>query len=549
MADPVPADRPSIELSLSVPHKDRERRITLLPDPVTSFVGREREVEAVADLLRSDHVRLVMLIGPGGVGKTRLALRLAGDLAADFDEVAFVGLSSLLDPVLVVPTVAQAFGVREVAGRPLSETLAHALRERHLLLVLDNFEQVVTAASDLTALLARCPRLTILVTSRASLRVRAEYEHPVAPLPLSQAGVEAGMPSPAVALFVERARSVRPEFDLTDANARTVAEICRRLDGLPLAIELAAARVKVLSPQALLARLTDRLRLLTGGARDLPDRQQTMRGAIAWSHDLLVPEEQVLFRRLAVFAGGFTLEAAEAVVPAAGDLGIDVLEGVASLVDKSLVRRTERPGDEPRFGMLETVREYARDRLAESDEQAAVQSRHLGWCLALAEAAEPELRSAGQGTWLGRLETEHDNVRAALTWAGEGVEPESRALGLRLAASLYTFWFVRSHWAEGREWLEELLRTDDSRPSAARAKALFVAGLLAFAAGDPAAAAARHEESLGMARAVGSRTVEALALYGLGDAARLQGDASEAGRCYEAALALFQDLDDRAWIG
>ncbi len=324
MAEPAPPDRSCIELSHSVPHPDHERRGTLLPDPVTSFVGRELEVEAVADLLRKDHVRLVTLTGPGGVGKTRLAVRLAGDLAADFEEVAFDSLSSLRDPGLVVPTIAQALGVREVAGRPLLDTLTHALRPRHLLLVLDNFEQVVEAASDLTVLLAMCPRLTIVVTSRASLRVRAEYEYPVTPLPMSQAGVQPGMTSPAVALFVERARAVRPDFGLTDANARAVAEICRRLDGLPLAIELAAARVKVLSPQALLVRLTGRLQLLTGGARDLPDRQQTMHGAIAWSHDLLAPEEQALFRHLAVFAGSFTLEAAEAVAPAAGDLGIDV---------------------------------------------------------------------------------------------------------------------------------------------------------------------------------------------------------------------------------
>lgn len=439
-------------------------------------------------------------------------------------------------------------------GRSLRETLAGALRERELLLVLDNLEQVTEAGADLAALVGASPGLRVLTTSRAPLRVRAEQEYPVeplaAPVPGEAQTAQALANNPAVALFVHRAQAVAPAFTLTDANAAAVAEICRRLDGLPLAIELAATRVKILSPQALLARLANRLNLLISGAQDQPERLRTMRATIAWSHDLLTPEEQVLFRRLAVFLGGFDLEAAEEVVRDVDDPRLDILEGVASLVDKSLLRRTERPGAEPRFGMLETVREFAQEQLAESGEREVVETRHLGWCLALAEAAEPELRGAAQGVWLDRLEAEHDNIRAALTRAATAAEPESRLQGLRVAAALWVFWLLRGHLAEGRGRLDALLAASEDPPSAARAKALFAAGMLTWSQGDNfTAAAARHQASLEMARAVGSRAVEALAHFGLGDAARVQGDEAGAAEQFEAALALFRSLDDRAWIG
>ncbi|MDP9470901.1 MAG: hypothetical protein M3Q71_09575 [Chloroflexota bacterium] len=466
---------------------------------------------------------------------------------------SFVELAPVRDPNLVVPTVAQALGVREAPGREIRDTLADALRDRELLLVLDNLEQITSSGPDVAALLGASPRLRILTTSRAPLRVRAEHEYPVEPLvppdPRGSRSAQALANNPAVALFVHRAQAVAPAFALTDANAPAVAEICTRLDGLPLAIELAATRVKILSPQALLARLANRLSLLTSGAQDQPERLRTMRATIAWSHDLLSPEEQLLFRRLAIFVGGFDLEAAEAVVRDASAPYLDVLEGIASLVDKSLLRRMERRGDEPRFGMLETVREYAQERLDASGEQARVRDRHLGWCVALAEAAEPELRGAAQGTWLDRLEGEHDNLRAALTRAAEAAEPEPRLRGLQVAAALWVFWLLRGHLAEGRGRLEALLTTTEDRPNAARAKALFAAGMLAWSQGDDVAAAAeRHKASLGMARSVGSRAVEALAHYGLGDAARVRGDEAAAAEHFESALALFRNLGDRAWV-
>jgi predicted ATPase len=358
-----------------------------LRSPLSAFIGRESEVAAVAALLHRDEVRLVTLTGPDGVGKTRLALRAAAAMATDFaNRVWFVGLAPIADPALVVPAIAQVLGVREAGDEPLAARLEAFLTERRLLLVLDNFEQVAAAAPLVAELLGACPGIKVMATSRGRLRLSGEREYPVPPLSLpvleAAASAKEKATSEAVRLFVDRAQAVRPDLALTAETAPAVAEICRRLDGLPLAIELAAARVKVLSPSALQARLERRLPLLTGGGQDLPARQQTMRAAIGWSHDLLPRDEQALFRRLAVFVGGFTLEAAEAVVGADGG---DIFEGIASLAAKSLLRQTEQDAAEPRYGMLETVREFGLEQLSVSGEEAATRHSHAAWYTVLAE--------------------------------------------------------------------------------------------------------------------------------------------------------------------
>jgi predicted ATPase/class 3 adenylate cyclase len=455
-----------------------------LPLQPTPLVGREREVGEIAQRLRSEEVRLLTLTGPGGTGKTRLALQAGADLLEEFEDgVFFVALATITDPELVPSTIAGPLGVKESAGQPLIETLKNYLQEKQMLLVLDNFEQVLQGASAVGEFVAACPKLKVLTTSRVPLRLYGEQEYPVPPLALPDPRVLPPLnvltQYEAVRLFVERARAVKADFEVTNESAPAVAEICARLDGLPLAIELAAARARILPPQKMLGRLSDRLRLLKGGPRDLPFRQQTLRGTIDWSYELLEEEEKTLFWRLSVFSGGRTLEAIEEICDPEGDL--DALEGVESLVEKSLLRQEEGPNGEPRFVMLETVHEYAREKLEESGEAEEIKRTHAEYFLALAEEAEPKLRGPEQLEWLERLEAEHDNMRASLGWASERA---NNALAVRLAASLWWFWDMRGHYSEGRRWFEEALAKDGSVSVAVRAKALAGAALLAFRQGD-----------------------------------------------------------------
>jgi non-specific serine/threonine protein kinase len=536
-----------------------------LPPSLTSFVGRAREVRALRTLLRRDGVRLVTLTGSGGSGKTRLALRVAADLLPAFpDGASFVALAAVADPELILPATAQALGVREAPGRPARERVLEVLRGRQALLLLDNFEHLLAGAPAVADLLAACPGLTVLVTSRAALRLSGEREFPVPPLalpdprrpPTAAALARCG----ATRLFVERARAVRPGFRVTAADAVAVAAICARLDGLPLALELAAARVKLLPPRALLGRLEAgpagaALRLLAGGVRDAPARQQTLRATLTWSHDLLTPDERRLFRRLAVFAGGFSLAAAEAVGAgedagaAAAEPARDVLAGLAALADQSLLRQEEPPDGEPRFGLLETVREFALEQLEASGEAAAVRRQHAVYYLGLAEAAAGGLVGAQHAGWLERLERDHDNVRAALAWCSATPDPTER--GLRLAAALAQFWYERGYLSEGRRWLGTLLAgPGPAGPTPARAAALYGAGLLAIGQDDPDAGWALHEECLAVWRALGDRSGVARALGRLGAIARERGEHATARALTEESLAHQRALGDRhgaAW--
>ncbi len=536
----LPADFPPLRTLDSHPNN--------LPVQFTSFIGREQEVSTVQHLLQRDGVRLLTLTGPGGTGKTRMAVQVAAELSEGFpDGVFFVNLAPISDPVLVVPTIAQTLSVKEVADQPLLDLVIAFLREKQVLLLLDNFEQVVSAAERITALLAACPQLKVLVTSREVLHVRGEQEFAVPPLSLPDPkrlpDLLALSRYEAVALFIQRAQAARPEFQVTTANAAAVVEICIRLDGLPLAIELAAARIKVLPPQALLARLGQRLAVLTSGVRDVPERHQTLHNTIAWSYHLLDGHEQRLFRRLSIFVGGCTLEAAEAVCAALGegDATRSVFDGVASLIDKSFLRQSEPEGQEPRLLMLETISEYGWECLNGSGEMEETRHAHAAYYLHLAEQVEPHLRSAQQAVWLARLEAEHDNLRAALRWSIGHAEKE---MALRLGGALWYFWELCGPWSEGRTFLEQALAASEGVVAAVRAKALGGAGVLMGTQGDFEQAMALCQQSLALFRELGETPGTALSLYGLGTMAWMRGNLALARSLLEEALTLFRGLDD-----
>jgi predicted ATPase/class 3 adenylate cyclase len=537
----LPADFP--------PLKSLDQQPNNLPAQSTALLGREDELASLREMLVVPETRLVTLTGPGGTGKTRLALQATAESLDAFpDGVWFVPLAPVSDPALVPEAIATALGVRQAPGEQALSNLTEHLRSRQTLLVLDNLEQVVDAAPMIGQLIEKAPRLVVLATSREPLRLRAEREFPIPPLPVPgerpRLSLEEALASPAVQLFVERAQTVKPEFTLNVSNVVEVVTICRRLDGLPLAIELAAARVRILPPAALLARLDRRLAILTGGARDLPARQQALRATIAWSHDLLDPPEQMLFARLGVFAGGFSFEAAEAICSAAGGLEIDLFEGIASLVQKSLLRQEESPGGENRFTMLQTILEFAQERLGELPEATELRRAHADAFLALAEAADKDV-SADEVALLNRLEADHANLRQAISFY-EQQGDAGLVQRVRLAASLAYFWWLRGHFNEGRGILERAIATRGDIPSAEYAAAISGAAFLAEAQGDLERAQALHEEALVLYQESGDMKGVAGALGGLGTIARQRGDLDTARSRHQDALDTWRRLGDAA---
>ncbi len=565
---------PNEQLATTLPNIDQPVTVsppTNLSQNSASIIGREKEISELRNLMRRDDVRLVTMTGVGGTGKTTLAREAARGLLEEFvDGVFFVDLASISESELVVSNIAQTLGVKESGTKQLLEILQDYLSEKSVLLILDNFEQVNDAAPQIAELLSVSARLKILITSRIPLHISAEREFVALPLTLpnktAQISIDELSNYEAIKLFIERSRHAKPNFALSEENAGSVAEICNRLDGLPLAIELAAARVKILSPQTILAKLEKSLKLLTGGARDMPARQQTMRGAVGWSHDLLSDNEKRLFRRLAVFAGGFTYEAAESVVSGqwsvAGEEKInskeaannnpqqqitdfDVLDKITSLVDKSLLGITEQFDGETRFRMLQVVREYALESLEENGETEAIRRSHAAHFLALAEEAEPHLQGAKSAEWLNRLEDEHDNLRDALSWSLKN----DVQTGARLAAAIRVLWLSHNHLTEGRRWLTMVLDESNSDPpSAVRFKLLNGLALAARQQGDYETARKVYEEGLAAGRAVNDLPQTALSGRGLGIVAHLQGDFTAARRFVEVALAISRELDNKSGI-
>jgi predicted ATPase/class 3 adenylate cyclase len=545
------------------PIKTLGTRPNNLPVQPTDFIGREREVELAQEKLTRPQVRLVTFTGPGGTGKTRLSLQVGEKMLERFqDGVFFVPLSTLNDPALVPGTIAEALGVMKGGSRPIVESLKNYLGQKEMLLILDNFEQVLGAAGIVSEMLSGAPRLKTLVTSREVLHIYGEQEFPVPPLQLPDLHnlppLVALARNESVHLFIERATSAKPSFELTSDYASAVAEICVRLDGLPLAIELAAARVKLLTPQAILSRLESRLKVLTGGARDLPARQQTLRATIDWSYDLLPPDERTLFCRMAVFMGGCTFEAAEAIttgqpLPAnsasssdpLAPLDIDIFDGVASLTDKSLLRQAESAHGESRLVMLETIREYALERLEERGETSAMKRAHAHYFLRVAEECAPLIQTPRQKETLQRLEIEHDNMRAALQWSLDG--GGEKEVGLRIGTALHSFWQMRGHLSEGRRWMEGLLPSAPER-TRLRARALHAAGYVAFLMGDRPAGQALLEESAAISRELGDKMGLAYANYLLGVTMAFGGD--QEGRAVNSeAVELFRELGEQGKPG
>jgi predicted ATPase/serine/threonine protein kinase len=535
------------------PSRHSPARLSNLPAQRTVFIGREPEVQAVKELLLREDAHLVTLTGPGGIGKTRLGLQVATEVAESFPGgVCFIPLAAVTDPALIPSIITQALGMRETNRQVTITSLKEYLRDLRtdLLLFFDNFEHMLSAAPAVAELLTISSKVKVMVTSRAPLHIYGEQEFPVPSLALPDLGSTKSpktlSKNPTIALFLERARAVKPNFELTTENALAVATICTRLDGLPLAIELAAARIKLLSPAQMQTRLESRLQLLTGGAKDLPLRQQTLRGTIDWSFGLLSPAEQALFRRVSVFVGGCTLEGVEAVCNTKQDLELDVLEGMESLVDKSLIQHIQHSEGESRFILLDTVREYALERLAAAEEERAIRRAHAAYCLVLAEEFASHAGDPARTEWVSMFEAEHDNFRAALEWLTHTGDTD---WGLRLGAALFQFWETREHLTEGRDRLGKLLKIKSAGSrSNTRARVLFSASVLASEQGDHVPARALMEESLDIARELNDARGVGIGLNASGVQARDCGDLATAHSLFEESLAVWRGLGDHVMV-